>query len=1716
MTALRDERLRLLTLAVEGWAADDTRAASAEAERTHWASDAPTTADATVRAVGLDVLWRTPGVAADLRLDPVFRAAVGRYLLTPTRADAIDTADRAALGRAAFAAAVRRRAGTGFDALLTVAYARWVAEGAPYPLADVGVLVPLRLETLFLRVPDTDDEWMLRLRVIPESISVRGHDPSLAAGSDDPDRAATRAARGELASAGRFWRALGRTGRAKAAWLGTEKGARAFASLVEEVGGARAAWIVGATRGIRRDGVIVAEELAPAAERMPTVFGLPPRLDVRMWTLADGDGSLRSLGLLPRRPGEDPAAPGTIEVELPLELPSEETTGENWLTDWDAAVERGLAGEFPLPVGVGPLELGGIAVVGIGDADPGVLLSDHAAAGTLAAAPLGTAVHSVDGAPTVSSTRARDGGVLDDAAPDGPAWQLTARRRLSAPGAASRDPFHGALERYAGGSLPAIARGREAADPNSPEVVAPSRDELREEREADRGDDVPQTGLSRLLFRALWPVLWGRALIDDARVEAHAATITAWALEFVSPEGPLPAIRIEDEPYGLLPITDLDGWHPPAHLAHAGEPLGLLATALTGIRRRLAERLRAEGAVGGAGLEARRHAALLTRSGVSGGFLSHPHISDTSVPAGVDVQPYRDAVERTWAELGLDPSPLTLGMWVPSAWPWPVALPLVEPRHSGLMRIREQWLTTPLPFLIDAFHGLHARLLAYQRPTHPSTLYVGQSTLQILPEAQQRPDLLAAGITSDLEGEGALRVLPPSLLARLLVESAVAANAWRERQAAAAPALQWFADAVDPAGVPLLWPTPSELDGDALTRAGIRVAELVDPAPMRDADAATELPGSAGVPDVPPDEPLDPQRRARIERALGAVIDTVTTRIDPWATALAWTTLRAATVPDGPTHRRLGAYGWVLGPFLGEPGPTASGLIHTPSQAQTTTATIVRDRHTDAHAAGAIGERGDELWRLQLSSDVVRLAMQLAEDVRSGLHLYEVAGREVERVLGGQVGDVARVRAVRALAPMYDDRPSGDRVCDGVKALARLLTADGVTADAAIVPAGSETEAGLRLLREALDALADIVVVDGIAHAVDRMHDRTGAALDALAGDGVVPELTFPRTPPTGLLTETTVLSVLPWAEPEADAAGAGLAEPSLARFLLDRLGTDWHLTLRLEDDTARDVALASLGLDPIAAMGWSAPQLGDLAAASLGLGSVTLRAETGRSWRVTAAGETVTVSSADLDREPSDVAALSERALRTLLRDAAFPAGLPQGTGVEVDLVTPDPDDDAHDDRMWSVWDALGTLVALVPVGDVGAPVPVGEQLSEDIERRIRIAAGRPRVVAADPPPQLVEATALCTMLGSPATARDLTPAGADAASSGPAWDELVGRYSAVHAALTAAQRQASTAGRQGAAGTDAQRAAIRLAARWSVTPDLTPADAATLHAALLGAPLPAGATTLRDLARTVASALTARLAAAPKPASLPRTKTVTTPSATRTDGVPAGVADLARALSALAAPQGRVPVLAVWDAADLRSRTGLDPVPQDVDEEWLTVVAPVRPALARVEAVQLGGHALSAWTSDADPWLRDAIADAHALRDAGTHARVETPRLTVAFGPDGVTDAARVVVGVIDAFSHAVPSPQRLTHAAFGFNAPAARAPHLVLLAVPPDPATRLDEEQLHTMLVQTRELMIARTATPADLGEFDHILRTIRLTDAAPSGILDPSAYVYVDTW
>jgi len=247
------------------------------------------------------------------------------------------------------------------------------------------------------------------------------------------------------------------------------------------------------------------------------------------------------------------------------------------------------------------------------------------------------------------------------------------------------------------------------------------------------------------------------------------------------------------------------------------------------------------------------------------------------------------------------------------------------------------------------------------------------------------------------------------------------------------------------------------------------------------------------------------------------------------------------------------------------------------------------------------------------------------------------------------------------------------------------------------------------------------------------------------------------------------------------------------------------------------------------------------------------------------------------------------------------------------------------------------------------------------------------------------------------------------------------------------------------------------RAARAWGVAPD-PPPDAGTGDARRLA------------IATRAADLLGRRLTAAPD-------------TAPPGPGQPSPAAALARddlvaALAALVSPTGQLAVTARLPRSALPVLTAGTALAGG----WLPTVAAVRESLARVEAHQLAagtpaaaGQALAAWTNKpGDPWQTTA-----------TDGR----RMVVAYAAAALDLAAApgtqpLAVAVVDRFAEVIPVQAQTTGASFGFDAPAARAPQAILLAVPPQLGKPLDKGTLVELVAGVRELAHARVARPADL--------------------------------
>ncbi len=211
----------------------------------------------------------------------------------------------------------------------------------------------------------------------------------------------------------------------------------------------------------------------------------------------------------------------------------------------------------------------------------------------------------------------------------------------------------------------------------------------------------------------------------------------------------------------------------------------------------------------------------------------------------------------------------------------------------------------------------------------------------------------------------------------------------------------------------------------------------------------------------------------------------------------------------------------------------------------------------------------------------------------------------------------------------------------------------------------------------------------------------------------------------------------------------------------------------------------------------------------------------------------------------------------------------------------------------------------------------------------------------------------------------------------------------------------------------------------------------------------------------------LTDRLAAAP-----PATPSPSTPSAADLSRD-----DLVRALTDLVSPTGQVAVAARMARAWLPALHH-DP---SVDRDWLPTVAAVRESIARIDVHQLtvgapaAGDGLVPWTNKpGDPWQRDGDDPRRLI------IGYAAPTLDLSALPG----SARVAVAAVDRFAEMVPNQEQTTGVAFGFDAPAARPPQAILIAVPPVTTSAMDEATVRDIVAETRALARARMARPVDL--------------------------------
>ena len=894
-------------------------------------------------------------------------------------------------------------------------------------------------------------------------------------------------------------------------WLDGDAAEIAWQQLCDRVTPPRAAWLV-ANLEARIDGekiVVTLPADMPDALEPNRVGGMPPELQVVVITNAAIAGKIEhTVGRLPMEADQQIAAD-----KLTLPLPSvPEDERKRWWSNWDAARAVGLGGEWPLPEGVTPENIDALYVVGIGDETPESHFKAKVDAGELGVLRLGTPTNTVHGKAAADLGKA------------GGDWRKIAQLRLRQQANPAQKLLSGA-----GGNLQQYLVGGEN---DLPFFFA-----------ADSFDDTQD---SRRMVQALWPALWGHWLLDMWQVGEDAYRVGSWMMEHLCPEGSLMPLRISEQPYGVLPVTALSQWQTRPGLSQEEQTQAAIEAVIASSLSEMCAQW-ATTAKGGRSVVGKTTEQFMQLLG-------------------------QDALSRRYIQREFSPA------WVQFA-PYITAFGLNQDQQQEFLKRALRSYRTAIKALGREPKETYLANGFWQRHELPLVQPTAMTYLKGWNDEKERfelPELLIKLLEGNsLEflfgNEFRLRVLPDSLLIRLLVYSSQLAAPWRQMQ---------------------------------MTRGQKKVANLQEKGTV---DLGSELDQEAWrgvIEDESTGEiraftiTLPDERRSQLERALRATLDSAAHRVDPWVAGFAWQRLKQHGASPRRAHR-MGVYGWLDGPFKGTPGPTDAGRLHTPSYNQTLAALILRDKFLSSNRAGLTNDGGRNPWEMNISSRKARLAEEIADEVRMGFHIYEIVGRHVENILAIHQ-TVKQLRTSDRYA-MRPERKDPNEVCNGIEALLGLLKGDG---DFRLA---QEQRRALQLLHDALDTYGDLLVADGVMQLVNRQVERAAETMDAAAGFSRPPSFEFTRTPPSGYQLESVVMSALPYVsveDVEEEAGPIRLADPSVAAFIETRLGDAWIWTARsvVGDQELGSVTLAELGFGPHETLALSADFLSELVRRKLGL----------------------------------------------------------------------------------------------------------------------------------------------------------------------------------------------------------------------------------------------------------------------------------------------------------------------------------------------------------------------------------------------------------------------------------------------------------------------------------------------------------------------------------
>ncbi|HTV25405.1 MAG TPA: hypothetical protein VMG12_42210, partial [Polyangiaceae bacterium] len=249
---------------------------------------------------------------------------------------------------------------------------------------------------------------------------------------------------------------------------------------------------------------------------------------------------------------------------------------------------------------------------------------------------------------------------------------------------------------------------------------------------------------------------------------------------------------------------------------------------------------------------------------------------------------------------------------------------------------------------------------------------------------------------------------------------------------------------------------------------------------------------------------------------------------------------------------QLGAYGWVE-QLRRDPDRASEGHLLAPSRAHAATAAVLRSGWTSFDA-----DAPDPGLAVDTSSARVRLGQWLLDGLRQGQAAGDRLGYRFER--GVHDRDLDRcIDDVRRRVAKATGRGNERQPVDGLELWNLWRADDAVLKDLAKATPGLGAE--LDAIGDALDAVLDLTSAESVYQLVQGNFTRAAASLDALGSADVDPsECSFPQTPRAGRTITHRLLVSLPDASPIAAGDGwttspRASAAPALERWVRSVLG---------------------------------------------------------------------------------------------------------------------------------------------------------------------------------------------------------------------------------------------------------------------------------------------------------------------------------------------------------------------------------------------------------------------------------------------------------------------------------------------------------------------------------------------------------------------------------